>query len=309
MSNIICVPFAFKEGFNSGVNLKANNVIEIYLKNAVVALLSAKWKNPDCDVIFATNIDAKEIPVEYAKKLMDNGVEIIKVEYDTYKFDPDYLWSLAFYKLCVLKALIARGFDCCCYLDTDVYIQSDFGSIWRECKYKILLYDVNHGLGVVEYQKISSEIDDFVGKEILATHYGGEFFAANYENAVTFEQELAVVYEEMIQREYRTSKGDEFLISIAAERCKAIIKNASPYINRYWTGASFRLVSSNFKYNPVTILHLPAEKEKGIIALYDHYFSKNRMPRKETVWRICRLNWINPMKVFLANFIKYIKSH
>ena len=271
MKNIICIPFAFKDGFNSGVNIKTNNTVEIYLKNAVVALLSAKWNNPDCKVVFATNISSNVIPKKFLQKLLENDIEIIRVEFNTYKFPAEYKWSLAFYKLCVLKTLIDRGFDCCCYLDTDVYVQGNFDSIWEECKYKILLYDINHGLDVVEYRTISEEINNFVGEEIFATHYGGEFFAASYENAVVFEKELNAIYCEMINRNYQTTKGDEFLISIAADRCKMLIKNASPYVGRFWTGASFRLVSSNYQFNPVAVLHMPAEKERGIIKLYNLY--------------------------------------
>lgn len=307
MKNIICVPFAFEQGYNSGVNLKKNNKIEIYLKNATVALVSAKWKNPECDVIFATNISTSNIPVEYVEIMDKVGVEIIKVEFDNYKFAFDYKWSLAFYKLCVLKKFIQMGFQNCCYMDTDVYVQGSFDSIWIECKHRILLYDINHGLEVEEYRKIINEINTFNKNDCLVTHYGGEFFAANYKYAVIFEKQMDMIYKEMIERNFITTKGDEFIVSIAADRCKELIKNASPYIYRFWTGASFRLTSTCYQYNPVLILHMPAEKEKGIIKLYDKYISQYKKPKDSNVWTICRLKHMKMVEVIIIKIRKILE--
>lgn len=56
--NLICIPFAYEENMNSGVNvsIKGKGKIEIYLKNACVALISAKYYNPAlADGIFLKN--------------------------------------------------------------------------------------------------------------------------------------------------------------------------------------------------------------------------------------------------------------
>lgn len=307
MKNIICVPFAFEKGVNSGVNLKRNNRIEIYIKNAAVALISAKWNNPGCDVVFATNISVNELPLEFIEIMQRNEIQILKVEYSAYKFPSEYKWALAFYKLCVLKYLIQIGFENCCYMDTDVYVQGSFDDIWRECKHRILLYDINHGLGVKEYRDIITEINQFCKNDLLLTHYGGEFFAANFENAVVFEQKMDLIYKEMVERKYITTKGDEFIVSIAAEKYKNLIKNASPYICRFWTGASFRLTSTCYEYNAVSILHMPAEKEKGIIKIYDKYISKNRLPTNSNVWKICRLKRMRITEIIFMKVRKLLK--
>lgn len=49
--NLVIVPFAYKEGANSGANIevkrkKTDSVTDIYLKNAVVATVSCKKNNP-----------------------------------------------------------------------------------------------------------------------------------------------------------------------------------------------------------------------------------------------------------------------
>ena len=69
--NLICIPFAYKDGMNSGVNISGGKKLEIYLKNASVALVSAKQFNSDCDVAFATNLKEKELPNEFLKILRE----------------------------------------------------------------------------------------------------------------------------------------------------------------------------------------------------------------------------------------------
>lgn len=94
----------------------------------------------------------------------DEIVGILKrdIPYDEFCFPAEYTWSLAFYKLCVLKHLCAEGFEKLIYLDTDVYIQGNLESIWREVEQKILLYDINHGLEVEDYKGLCCEVNNFV---------------------------------------------------------------------------------------------------------------------------------------------------
>lgn len=46
---------------------------------------------------------------------------------------------------------------------------------------------------------------------------------------------------------------------------KEIIKNTGVIICEFWTGIRFCLLSTYYEYNKVLILHLPAEKEKGLL--------------------------------------------
>ena len=69
------------------------------------------------------------------------------------------------------------------------------------------------------------------------------------------------------------------------------IKNAGAYIYRFWTGAKFRLVSSCYKNNKVLILHMPAEKTRGILQLYSKYIAKEKFPTEHKVAKICRLGY------------------
>lgn len=291
MKKVICIPFAYDETMNSGVNVsKKTEKVKIYLKNAVVALCSAKYYNKECDVVFATNVSSDLIPKDIQEIFLSNEILIWNIPFDRYRLAPNYKWSLAFYKLCVLSHLIEKKCDYICYMDTDVYVQNALDSVWDECNHNILLYDVNHGMNTMEYVAINDEFTNYLGSNEMPTHYGGEFFAANLENAKKFENLAINIYIEMQERQVVTTKGDEFIISLAANRMKNKVKNASPYIYRFWTGMNFRLISTCYEYNPVIILHMPAEKEKGIITLFDRYFSKGIVPSNKKVWKICRLN-------------------
>lgn len=278
---------------NSGVNISGGGtILKVYLKNAGVALASAKYYNQDCDVAFATNLKTSELPHDFLRLLSDWKIKIMEIPYDDFQFPGNYTWSLAFYKLCVLKKIAKMDYRSVCYLDTDVYIQGSFESIWNECEQNIMMYDINHGLNTRNYVLLCDEVERFYGKRKLITHYGGEFFAASVKNAELFSNACERVYLKMVEEEFVTTKGDEFILSIAADNMKASIKNSGAYIHRFWTGYDFRLVSTCYEYNRITILHLPAEKEHGMIKMYDRYIQRGVLPTDNITWKIFRLSRI-----------------
>lgn len=272
-----------------GVNVNEKNRFEIYMKNCCVSLLSAKHYNPDSDVALVTNI---EIPDEFGDLLKSNGILIINAEFDTFKFSDDYKWGLAFYKLCALKHVVENyDYEYVSYMDSDVYIQSDFRDIWSESEDSLLLYDINHGLQVSDYRSFLEDYTSFSGNSRKITHYGGEFFAASRENAEIFISECFQIYLKMLDKKFVTGFGDEFITSQAADRHKAIVKNAGAYVFRFWTG-DFRLVSTCYRCNPITVLHVPAEKRSGMIKIYNYYRKYNRLPTNKTVYSMLNLSHI-----------------
>lgn len=306
--NLICIPFAYKEGMNSGVNIsaKGGETVKVYLKNAGVALVSAKYYNPDCDVAFATNLSRSDLPDAFLELLDHWKIQVIEIPFDTFRFPGNYTWSLAFYKLCVLKKIAKMGYQSVCYLDTDVYIQGSFEKIWNECQQNMMLYDIDHGLNAQDYVSLCDEVERFCGERKFITHYGGEFFAATVKNAELFSEACEQIYCKMIEENFVTTKGDEFIVSIAADTLRGSIKNAGAYIYRFWTGSDFRLVSTCYEYNRVTILHLPGEKEHGMIKVYDRYIQKGIVPTDQKAWKLFRLSkmpLVDRLKKVLRNTI------
>lgn len=301
-NSIIIIPYANSKNMRGGVNISSNNRFDVYMKNCCVSLLSAKKYNPDTDVALVTNI---EVPKEYEKVLRNNNVLIIKAEFNDFVFSDDYKWGLAFYKLCALKYVIENyNYEFYSYLDSDVYIQSSFDNIWTECKNNILLYDINHGLQVRDYRLFLKDYYSFTGNSKNITHYGGEFFAGSRENAEIFISECYKIYSGMIDKKFFTSFGDEFILSQAAEKQKALIKNAGAYIYRFWTGA-FHLVSTCYKYNPITVIHVPDEKINGMIKIYNYYCRNNKLPSIEKVYSILGLKHMK-YKTAIKQFAKKV---
>ena len=284
MKNLFFVPFAFAENKNTGVNVK-ENAKEIYLKNMCVSLISAKKENPNIDVALVTNIT---IPSRYEKLLSENGVLIFVEPFDSFTFPDNYPWCLAFYKLCALEKMVTKyDYDNYMYTDADVFVQKSLDKVFFELKDNILLYDINHGLYVKDYEIIVEEFNRF-GIDSYITHYGGEFFGACRSQAKLFVDECKQIFAEMQEKDFITTKGDEFILSIAAYKMRSCVKNAGAYIYRFWTG-EFYLVSTCFKYNEIVILHMPSEKNNGMIKLFDIFLKRQSFPAKEKVHSICHL--------------------
>lgn len=298
MKNLFFVPFAFDEKKMTGVNV-TSNALKVYLKNLCVSLISAKKTNPNIDVALVSNVN---IPPEYEKLLLENQVLIYTEPFDAFAFANDYPWCLAYYKLCALEKMVTKyDYDNYIYTDADVFVQKSLDKVFLELRDNILMYDINHGLYVRDYVQIMEEFNRF-GVDTYITHYGGEFFGASRENARLFAQQCKAIFDEMQSRNFVTAKGDEFISTIAAHRLRGMVKNAGAYIYRFWTG-DFYLVSTCYKFNEIAILHLPAEKQDGMLKLYNYFVRHNAFPSKEKVHKICHLTH-QPLKAKVRGFVK-----
>lgn len=186
-------------------------------------------------------------------------------------------------------------------------IQSSFDNIWNECKDNLLLYDINHGLQVKDYRLFLEDCHLFSNNDKRITQYGGEFFAGSKENARIFISECFRIYLEMLDKNFITRFGDEFIISRAADQCKFMIKNSGAYVFRFWTG-SFHLVSTCYKYNPILVIHVPDEKNRGMIKIYDYYCKNNKLPSNKKVYSILNLKHMQ-LKTVVKLFVKKILVH
>lgn len=233
---------------------------------------------------------------------------VVKQEFDLFRFPDDYKWCLAFYKLCAIyHAVREMQYRCYAVLDTDVYVCMGFENVFKECANNILLYDINEGLQVESYSLFLQQINSYCAGEKTITRFGGEFFAASRENAHSFSDTCLNIFNDMLARGYRTDFGDEFITALAAEKHKNNVKNAGGYIFRFWTGA-FRLVSTCYKYNPVSVFHVPDEKSRGMVALYDRYISKGKIPGENELYRCLHLKH-RALSVSIRMFAKKIINY
>lgn len=285
--NIIFTAFASMPKASGSRNLKKTaDQLQIYLENIAVTLVSAKYYNPTDTVALITTLDTAEIPSWFVALCARKNILIMHIPFDTFTFPDAYTWTFCFYRACVLEHLLQMDYERFCSLDADMYVQGSFDGIFQEADQHVLLYDLNHGLGVQDYQRLMKEVEQWYGKPVYLTHYGGEFVAGNRTYARLFNEQCKKVYEQMVKRHTVVSTGDEFMYAIAAHACKEAVKNAGGYVYRFWT-RTFRLVATSYQYNAVTVLHLPSEKARGIRKIYRRYIRKDQIPSRHTVWRLC----------------------
>lgn len=286
INKLIFCAYAYDTNKKTGENInKSNQFRDIYYKNCIVSLFSAKKNNPYADVGLITNYP---VPDEYKNILIKNGIKIFLEDYNEFCFDDRMPWSLAFYKLCALKKALRYQYDFYLMLDTDTYVQNSLEDMWNECTDNILLYDINQRFNSPNYQGFNKEISSFLGKEQYVISYGGEFIAGSKQLLCKFINSLEKYYNKMQNEHFQTSYGDEFLTRLAALENKQIIKNASGYVFRYWTGAYY-LVSTNFYTDAVSVLHVPREKELGMLKAYKYIISHEKLPSNNLIYRYFHL--------------------
>ncbi len=287
-------------------NPKANTAhavaIETYLKNIFVALVSAKRNNPNDDVcLIVTEQTKNRLPDFYEGVLKQEGVSIKTVEFDSFQKKEEQAWSFSFYRLSLIKKICSeKEYSNICSIDSDTYTVSSFANIWNDARSFVLLLDLNHSPDIQQARDQRLEASPLLNEEVSYTNYGGEFVAGSVENLALFVEVCEEVYQTLLQKKIHFKHGDETVLYIAAAECqnrpRITIKNASPYVARYWTSRHFYLVSSNHKFNPVCIWHLPDEKKNGLQRLYFYYKKHRRFPTDSKCARVCGMNTHAPLR-------------
>ena len=282
MKNLIFNAYAYIENYNTSVNIiNSKKNIFTYLKNSFVSLKSAQISNPEYEAALVTNIKVSE---EFKKFFLENNIKIYFCPFDYFRFEQNYKWALAFFKLCALKYVVDLEYDNYLLLDTDTYVQSSLEDMFEECKTKILLYDIQQRLTNEDCRIFNQEYNKLSGKYDYPTNYGGEFLAGNRNNLLLFVTECENIYKMMQENDFKTSFGDEFIIRLAANNMRLIIKNANAYVYRYWNRRHY-LISTNYKFDAVSVLHFPNEKNDAMIRMFNYYRQKNKFPKKNKVYK------------------------
>lgn len=286
--------FATLAGHREGKN--ENLGATAYYRCIVVALCSAKQQNPVCTVALVTNTP---VPQPFAGQLERAGVELWQCPFTGYRVDAALEWSLAFYKLCALDwVLREKSFARCLLVDVDTYTQYPVDELWREADEAVLLYQCPHAANQPMAAAISQNYGALYGGSHCLTHFGGELIAGSSARLQAFLAECAAVYARMTEQGLRPHEGDEFITCAAAYRSLLAgqpVRAANAYIFRYWVGARFYFVCTNYCNEPVCILHLPGNgKARQLKLLYRAYTKTGRFPPREKVYRICCFSPAHP---------------
>lgn len=296
MENLIFGAFATLEGYREGD--AANLGRAVYDRCTVVALCSAKVRNPACTVALVTNAP---LPEPYLGQLRAAEVEVWECPYETYRVPADTNWALAYYKLCAMEWVLAhRNFARAAMLDLDTYTQYPLDDLWREADEAVLLYQTPHAASQGMAQAISRIYDEIhpEGAPHVLTHFGGELIAGSKPRLQAFMQRCRAYFDALQQAGITPREGDEAVWCGAvyeSQRAGEPVRAANAYIFRYWLGGRFYFVSTNYVLDPVCILHLPgAAKERQFKLLYRSYTRDGCFPAASKVHKLCCLPAAHP---------------
>ena len=296
MGNLIFGALATLAGYREGSD--ANLGSDLYYRCIVVSLFSAARQNPGCTPALVTNVP---VPPPYAGQLAEAGVETWLCPFDRYRVDGALEWSLAFYKLCALDWVLEhRAFDRALLLDVDTFTQHPYTDLWREADEAVLLYQVPHAASQQMTAAISRNYDALwpEGAPHTLTHFGGELLCGSKPRLQAFAGLCAQVFARMQAVGLTPHEGDEAVTCAAAYRSLLAgqpVRAANAYIFRYWLGARFYFVSTNYCLDPVCILHLPGQgKARQLAVLYRYYTRHQAFPPLGRVHRLCCLPPAHP---------------
>lgn len=291
MENLIFGAFATLEGYREGD--AANLGRGVYDRCTVVALCSAKARNPGCTVALVTNA---QLPEPYAGQLAAAGVEVWRCPFDSYRVSAETNWALAYYKLCAMEWVLAnREFARVAMLDLDTYTQYPLDDLWREADEAVLLYQTPHAASQGMAQAISDIYDEVhpEGAPHVLTHFGGELVAGSKARLQDFLERCRRYYDALQQKGITPREGDEAIwcaVAYESQQAGQPVRAANAYIFRYWLGGRFYFVSTNYVLDPVCILHLPgAAKERQLKLLYYSYTKRGTFPAAARVHKLCCL--------------------
>lgn len=285
MNKNIIVNAFYSDNYNVNVvgekTVTNKSSYDMYLKNIVVSLCSAKLFNPSDEVALITNA---HVPDPYEQILINHGVMIIIAPFSYYIMPEKFIWRFAFYKLNALRFLLeTTSYKNYLLLDTDTYHVNSLEEFWKECESNRLhMYSTRHSLNhnvrsmyISDYQKIAECIDGDVRDMI--DQFGGEFVGCNKFVLKELVHMMDKIYSSYQSLEFQISpqSGDELFLSIAASQIPT--KEAGAYLERFWT-QRFYLSSTKWYYDPVSIWHIPAEKKYGMLNIYNYFMKHDCFP-------------------------------
>jgi hypothetical protein len=261
----------------------------VYLKNSYVSLRSAGLSNPDADRVL---VHDGEVGEEFQHLFEAAGIQLVIVPYRRFRV-PDHLpWRAGYYKLDAL-AWLAERWDSVLLIDTDTIVPGTLEDLWQEAVDRVLLLDTGHRWGHPARQDIAA-LGVFLGatSQSRPLHYGGEFVAGDGPTIRRFLEVCQTWFDKLEGNwsyfEQHKDQGDESILSLAAESRPELVRSAASYVARYWTNDGFWLVSTNWKFNSVSVWHLPLEKSQGFLRIFETLAGGEELPPLQTL-----ANWLS----------------
>lgn len=289
--------------------------MRLYLENSFVCLNSVKFYNPDVECVLYVSFELSE---SWKKQFEEARIKIQYVEFGGYKIGDQFDWGIVQFRYDVMKYLVENleNEDLVIMLDTDVVCTGSLENAFSEIEERVCLYDVGHSINHEDRKNILDnhvKLYDNVERSAVI-HYGGEFIGAKISRLKSIFEESVKIMKLSENVKDLKNFNDEHITSIAVDNLRAqlAVNNANAYICRYWTSKGFYLASTNYKFNPVALWHMPLEKDRGMLYLYAYYSRNKSFPDKEKLYAwfglplAKRSNYLMNIKIQL--WLKFIRK-
>lgn len=270
---------------------KMTDIQEVYVKNAIVSLLTIKKLNLDSDVALVINFALKDT----CKKLLEeHDIIIFHCNYNYFRMPPQIVYSLSYYKLCAFDYILNNtAYEKVCFADCDTIGIGNFEKVWKEAEDSLLMipYDVSID------SKIRKEINGInrllQGKGEIA-HFYSYFIAGKRDVLEIILNECHRIYEQILEKIKKLPEGgDEVIWSLALSRYKGKVYSPKAYILQANIGArEYWIDKPNFQDKDIVLWHLPAEKRYAMIWVYKFFVKYGQFPTVEKMAKVCRFRHI-----------------
>lgn len=292
---IVFEALAFLEGYNPSPSMKgmtnSNQIHEVYIKNAVVSLISIKQHNPQTDVGIVLNF---QIGQKWKKLLERKGILIWNCPFKDFQMPQDIVYSLSYYKLCAFKYLVEQTkYDKFCFIDCDTFAVKNFNTLWKECEDAFMIVPADESLAHPVRREIAILYEKLYEKERNITHYCSGFIISAREAILSVLLRCNEIYGKIIETDSRPAGGDEIIWSLALADMNISIYSPKVYcllsnigFKQYWVD------KADYHDNNIVMWHLPAEKRYALVWAYKYYEKKGKVPNVEKMAKACRIRMI-----------------
>ena len=303
--NIIFEALAFLDNYETSPSVSStkdqDSIKDIYIKNAIISLVSIREYNKDVDIAIVTNFKFEE---KWKKILEENNIIEFNCEFNQFKMPSNIVYSLSYYKLCAFEYILRNTqYDKYCFVDCDTFGVGNFGNIWKEAESAVLLIPNDASVSA----KVRKEINVLYEKmndnnQNIITHYNSAFIAGKREELLSIIIKCDSIHKKLILiQDCLPQGGDEVVWSLAlADYCgrlycpRAYVLLSNIGYREYW------IDKSDYRDSEIVIWHLPVEKRYALIWAYNYYIKKKQLPVKEKMAKACRIREIRNLFTLLS---------
>jgi hypothetical protein len=274
------VAICFNPIFGDGVNFQkrrsaSTSNLEYYYKNICVAFESIRFFNPKNPLVLYTS---SAVPDRFVCILKSINVKTVFLEP---KFIFPSLHPNRFAGSLYLLDCISKQTKSTLYLDPDVICLTNLNEM-EFCEDRISVFDASklvENIPSINRLKVFSQEQ---GCEELPTdtYFGGEMIYLPQSQTEEVQVRISEVWRKNLKALKENSvhlETEEHVLTLALYKIHNL--TFTKKINRIWTTRSYRNIPDNL--SELGLIHLPAEKDKGISQLFQDLYTPGHMANSE----------------------------